>query len=411
MQKASITLLLAVVCIFSTFSQVPNSASFFNIKGTVIDSVSTETIPFVTISASKTKMPAMPFKRVAADAQGKFELSVNSSDQIVLKFEAVGMKPATLVVSDFSNKIIDLGEIKLTANDKMLAEVTVTATKPLVKVDMDKISYDMKSDPESQTSNTLDMLRKVPMVTVDGDENIQVKGQSNFKILMNGKETTMISSNPAQVLKSIPANTVKSIEVITEPGAKYEAEGLAGIINIVTESSLKGYTGTVRAGVDNYGALNGGIYFSTKVGKWGITTNLNQGMFRNPGITTETNRESFNSSDYMYFSQKSEGKNTGNFRYGSLSVSYELDSLNLFTLSGNGFGGGYNSKTTGSTNLRSQMQDTTQMYNNLADMKGIWGGYEGSLDYQRSFKKKDKLLTTSYKASYSPRGSDNYTDI
>ena len=241
----------------------------------------------------------MPFKRVAADAQGKFELSVNSSDQIVLKFEAVGMKPATLVVSDFSNKIIDLGEIKLTANDKMLAEVTVTATKPLVKVDMDKISYDMKSDPESQTSNTLDMLRKVPMVTVDGDENIQVKGQSNFKILMNGKETTMISSNPAQVLKSIPANTVKSIEVITEPGAKYEAEGLAGIINIVTESSLKGYTGTVRAGVDNYGALNGGIYFSTKVGKWGITTNLNQGMFRNPGITTETNRESFNSSDYM----------------------------------------------------------------------------------------------------------------
>ena len=103
MQKASITLLLAVVCIFSTFSQVPNSASFFNIKGTVIDSVSTETIPFVTISASKTKMPAMPFKRVAADAQGKFELSVNSSDQIVLKFEAVGMKPATLVVSDFTN--------------------------------------------------------------------------------------------------------------------------------------------------------------------------------------------------------------------------------------------------------------------------------------------------------------------
>ncbi len=411
MQKALTTLLLAVVFHLTSFTQVQNSASVFSIKGTVVDSVSNETVPFVTVSASNLKMPLVPFKRIAADSQGKFELSVNSPEEIILKFDAVGMKTTIRRVTDFSKKDISLGTVYMTANDKMLSEVTVMAAKPLVKVDLDKISYDMKSDPESQTSNTLDMLRKVPMVTVDGDENIQVKGQSNFKIFMNGKETTMISSNPSQVLKSIPANTVKSIEVITEPGAKYEAEGLAGIINIITESSLKGYTGTIRAGADNYGAANGGIYFSTKIRKWGITTNLNQGLFRNPGISIETNRESFYSPDYMYFKQKNEGKNTGNFRYGSLSVSYEMDSLNLFTLSGNGFGGGYNSTTTGSTSLLSQSMEKVQQYNNLAEMKGIWGGYEGSIDYQRSFSKKDKLLTTSYKISYAPRGSDNYVDI
>ena len=411
MKKTSITLLLAVVCILSSLAQAQNPAKVFTIKGTVVDSLSNETVPFVTVSASKSTMPVMPFKRVAADAQGKFEFTVSTSEALILKFDAVGMKTTAISVSDFSNKTIELGKIRIAANDKMLSEVTVIAAKPLVKVDLDKITYDMKSDPESQTSSTLEMLRKVPMVTVDGDENIQVKGQSNFKIFMNGKETTMISSNPSQVLKSIPANTVKSIEVITEPGAKYEAEGLAGIINIITESSLKGYTGTVRAGVDNYGAVNGGLYFSTKVGKWGITTNLNQGLFRNPGVSVETKRESFYSPDFMYFNQKNEGKNTGNFRYGSLSVSYEMDSLNLFTLSGNGFGGGYNSKTTGSTNLLSQSMETVQQYNNLAEMKGIWGGYEGSIDYQRSFSKKGKLLTTSYKMSYSPRGSDNNVEV
>ena len=217
MKKTSITLLLAVVCILSSLAQAQNPAQIFTIKGTVVDSLSNETVPFVTVSASKSTMPVMPFKRVAADAQGKFEFTVSTSEALILKFDAVGMKTTAISVSDFSNKTIELGKIRIAANDKMLSEVTVIAAKPLVKVDLDKITYDMKSDPESQTSSTLEMLRKVPMVTVDGDENIQVKGQSNFKIFMNGKETTMISSNPSQVLKSIPANTVKSIEVLTCP--------------------------------------------------------------------------------------------------------------------------------------------------------------------------------------------------
>ena len=88
---------------------------------------------------------------------------------------------------------------------------------------------------------------------------------------MNGKPSNLITNNPSEVLKSIPAGTLKSIEVITETGVKYEAEGLAGIINIVTERALVGYTATVRASADNYGGGSGGIYFSTKIKKFGIT--------------------------------------------------------------------------------------------------------------------------------------------
>ena len=117
---------------------------------------------------------------------------------------------------------------------KDLDAVTVVAKKPLVKTDIDKLSYDVESDPESKTNNILEMLRKVPMVTVDGQDNIKVNNSSSFKVYVNGKPNNMMSNNPSEVLKSMPANTIKKIEVITNPGPKYDAEGVGGILNIIT---------------------------------------------------------------------------------------------------------------------------------------------------------------------------------
>lgn len=98
------------------------------------------------------------------------------------------------------------------------------ALKPLVKAEIDKISYSVKDDPDAQTNTALEMLRKVPMVTVDGEDNIQLNGSSSFKVYVNGKPNTLMSNNPKEVLRSLPASSIKSIEVITDPGAKYDAE-------------------------------------------------------------------------------------------------------------------------------------------------------------------------------------------
>ena len=404
-RKILSALFLFTVSAFTLFSE-NESKSTYTIKGTVIDSISGESVPFCTVSASKVKMPAVNLKRLAADINGKFSVDFSYKDTLFLKFESVGMKPLAkkVIISDY---VTDLGKIVLSTDSKALGEVTVTATKPLVKMDLDKLTYDIKSDPESQSSNVLDMLRKVPMVTVDADENIQVKGKSNFKIFMNGKPTNMISSNPSQVLKSIPANTIKSIEVITEPGPKYEAEGLSGIINIITENAMKGYTASVNAGVDTYGSLNGGVYFTTKIGKWGITTNLNTSQFKSPESSSDYIR--LNKKDNSTLTQNTEYNNNGNFRNGSLSISYELDSLNLFTISGSGWGG--NNKSTGLMNSKNIDANnlTLQSYIQNRNTSNLWGGYETGLDYQRSFKKPDKLLTLSYKLSYSPSNLDNET--
>ena len=132
--------------------------------------------------------------------------------------------------------------------------VTVVAKKPPVKSELDKMTYDVESDPEAQANSVLEMLRKVPMVTVDGQDNIMVNNSSSFKVYVNGKPNNMMSNNPSEVLKNMPANSVKKIEIITNPGPKYDAEGVGGIINIITTGKgMEGYSLTVGTNYNTWG--------------------------------------------------------------------------------------------------------------------------------------------------------------
>ena len=126
---------------------------------------------------------------------------------------------------------------QLTAQDSInlkqydLKEVVVEGVRKYVKSDIDKLTYDVQADEESKTKSVLDMLRKVPLVTVDGQDKIRVKGQTAFKIYKNGHPDPSFSSQSVeQILKSMPASSIKKIEVITDPGAKYDAEGTTYIL-------------------------------------------------------------------------------------------------------------------------------------------------------------------------------------
>jgi len=407
-----LSLFLSLSVSFSAFSQA-GSVSNYSVKGLLVDSASGETIPYVTVSVASADKPTVYLKRLAADVKGNFELTLKQSGDYLLSFESVGMQRLIKKVSVVSNqKALNLGKINMSASEAKLSEVTVLASKPLIKVDLDKITYDTKSDPESQSSTVLDMLRKVPMVTVDGEDNIQVKGSSNFKVYINGKPSSMTSTNPSQVLKSMPASGVKNIEVITDPGSKYEAEGLGGIINIVIEKAMAGYTGTVRAGIDSRKGYNGGVYFSTKTGKFGITANLNYNNQKQPGRVTDLYRENtagVSSGRYLY--QKGLNDVQFHFFYGSLEASYELDSLNLLSLNIGGHEGGHVAKVDGRTRLLDDERDTLTAYNQYTEATGTWGGVDMTLDYQRSFKKPEKLFTLSYKLSRTPNNTDNYSDF
>ncbi len=407
------TFVLAFFCLFtlSVFSQTAPNLTV-TVKGIVMDSVSLQTIPYATVSVSAAATPDVYLKRIASGARGDFEVVLNKTGDYMISFESVGMKKVTqkLTVTP-EQKTINLGKVSMSTASKALGEVTVTAAKPLVKVDLDKISYDTKSDPESQSSTVLDMLKKVPMVTVDGDDKIQLKGSSNFKIYINGKASGMTTNNPSQVLKSMPASSIKSIEVITEPGAKYDAEGVGGIINIVTDHSLNGLTGTVQARANTLGGYGGGLYLSTKTGKFGLTANLNYGNNPQPNQIWNNEKENFNSQSTKYILQNALSDSRYQFYYGNLEASYEFDTLNLLSLNIGGYSGNGRSVDHGSTYSLDVNRDTLSAFKQLTTNDNGWGGIDFSLDYQRTFKKPQQLLTLSYKLSRTPNTTDSYSDL
>lgn len=137
-----------------------------------------------------------------------------------------------------------------------LEDFVIVQQKKLVESDGAKLTYNVTEDPEAGSSNILEILRKVPGVTVDAEDNVKVNGQSSFKILMNNREDPMLKGDLKTVLKSIPASSIKKIEVISEPGAKYEAEGVGGILNIVTDrkQNLSGFMTQLSGWVNSWQA-------------------------------------------------------------------------------------------------------------------------------------------------------------
>ena len=152
--------------------------------------------------------------------------------------------------------------------NKELEGVVIKAQRQLIKQEIDRIGYDVQADEESKTQTVMDMLRKVPMVTVDGQDNILVKGNSSFKIYKNGHLDPSLSKNAKEVFKSMPASMVKRIEVITDPGAREDAEGVDAILNIVmvNGSKMSGITGVVSA---SYTSLNHPNLYASLTGQLG----------------------------------------------------------------------------------------------------------------------------------------------
>lgn len=410
--KKILLIFLWVLCIGVPVCAQSNSAPSYTIKGQVIDSLANETVPYATLNIVLANAPQQSVRMLACDDDGKFETTLKAPGNYTLITQYVGKAPThrSFTVKE-SDRTINLGAIMITDDTQRLSEVTVVAQKPLVKVEIDKLVYSLEDDPEAQTNNTLDMLRKVPMITVDGEDKIQLKGSSNYKIYLNGKPSNMLSSdNASDVLKSMPANSIKNIEVITDPGAKYDAEGVGGIINIITSrNALQGYTGSVNVEGTTFGSFRGGGYFTTKIGKVGLTANYNYMDSRRPLGDSESFRENYGA-NASQLTQTGRSKSKGPRQFGSFEFSYEMDSLNLLSVNANIWGG---SNTSISEMSAVQTSENNPFWNYQYDRhsqtKFQFGSVDLGLDFQHQTTKKDELLTLSYKFSNSPNNSEGHT--
>ena len=417
MKNCLFILLCFMLSAFSAVAQTGAKGNFV-IKGQVVDSLTNETVPYATLSIALQNNPQKSLLLLACDIDGNFEASLKSAGKYILSMQSIGKKPAQKKFTLSAGKnTLNLGKLYMIDDNQRLDEVTVVAQKPLVKVEIDKLTYSLQDDPESQTNNTLDMLRKVPMITVDGNDEIQLQGSTNFKIYVNGKPSNMLSNNPSDVLKSMPASSVKDIEVITDPGAKYDAEGVGGIINIITTKNLfQGYTGTVRASASTLGRFGGGAYVSAKYGKFGITADYNYNYNNSPWNESYSIREDYGTDSRAgsVLNQSGRSKNQGPFQFGYLEGSYEIDSLNLITVGANLFRGDNTSKTEYAVEMLGRNGSEllpSYSYNRNSRSNSVFGSTDINVDYQHSTHKKGELLTLSYRFNQSPNNSESYTEL
>ena len=290
--------------------------------------------------------------------------------------------------------------VTLSINDTIaLKDVEVVTMRQLVKTLDDRVSYNVQADPEARTSNVLDMLRKVPLVSVDGEDNVRVNGGGSFKIYKNGHPDPALSSNPREVLRAMPASTIRRIEVITEPGARYDAEGATAILNIVTVEGVRieGLNGTVSASINTFGSPNASAYVAARAGK--VTLGAT-------AFYQKQTRRMFN----HYTEQWTTYKDTGMAMYYctnpdqpawvyslDLNASLEIDSLNLITASFGGYR--YGLKIYGDSHIecRDAGGGLITSYDNPYYLPHYdFMSWNGRADWEHRTSRKDEVLTASY---------------
>jgi outer membrane receptor protein involved in Fe transport len=394
-------LIVSLLCfLFSLSLLAQNKASSYQVSGQIIEKSSGKGVPFATVILKNDSIKLK--KALACDVNGRFSIEVATPLRYLITISSVGYKEISMPVA-VSKLKTDVGKIPM-EEGVMLKEVTVAAQKPLVKVDPDKITYSMEADPEAQTNNALEMLRKVPLITVDSEENITLNGQSNYKVLVNGKSSSMMSANFKEALKSMPANTIRDIEVITNPSSKYDAEGVGGIINIVTtKKTLNGYNGSVNAGMDARGSINAGAYLALKIKKLSFSSRYYASQMKQPETNSSNESEYFNNTNYHYSASSSHSNYNGFGNGYTGEASYEIDSLNLISMAFWGSLSAYKNIGFTETQYMNTDNDITRLYTNNINSRNNSGFLSGNIDYQRTYKKPDKSLTFSYKLDNTPR--------
>lgn len=394
MKKTFLIAALLSCSIFAT-AQV---AGDYTIHGVVQDSLSQQKEPYATVRLFR-KGEGKPLVVATTDARGKFTLHYTKPGTYILQTAIIGKLPTKKELVLDADKVVELGTILTQDAGKSLATAEVVAARPLVKSQIDRLVYSMSDDPDAQTNTMLEMLRKVPLVTVDGQDKITVNGKANFKVYVNGKPNKMMSDNLSVVLKSFPASVVKKVEVITDPGAKYDAEGTSGILNIVTatEATTTGYTVTPTLYWSNRG-WGGNFFGMAQIGK--LTLSAHGGVNGENSLrnTTESERELILDPVNHLLKTKGESYNHGTSGFGGLDASYDISKHDLLSVSSSIYAGRQKGHGLSSTFLTGNA-GTVYSYDNVNHRDSRYHGINTSVDYQHQFGKENQNLTVSYRFS------------
>ncbi|MBF9223168.1 TonB-dependent receptor domain-containing protein [Hymenobacter ruricola] len=299
-----------------------------SLTGTVLDSLKKEPVPYATVVLLPPAPNDKPITGVAADDNGRFALGKLAPGPARLRVSYVGYGTQTKAVT-ITAGATDVGTFRLPTAGTALAEAVVIGTKPVVEVRPDRLVYNADQDVTNAGGTAADVLRKAPLLAVDGDGNVTMRGSSNFKVLINNKPSPTLASNLAEALKGIPAEQIQSVEVITTPPAKYDGEGTAGIINIVLKKGVdQGLNGRVSAAGGNRNS-NGNASLNFRKGKFGFTSAGGTGGWYGPN---EFSRVRVGKNDGTSLTQTGDGDYGGQWVYATVGLDYDLSDKQSLSL-------------------------------------------------------------------------------
>lgn len=346
---------------------------------------------------------------------GEIAQTLDAAGDYAITLSYVGLSDTTVNFSvGAAAPVARLGRIRMREASEALQGITVTAQKPLVVKQIDRIGYDVQADPTMATSTVRDILRKVPMVSVQADGTILVNGSSNFKIYRNGRPNNSLSRNAKDLFAALPASMIKRIEVITEPGAEYDAEGTAAILNIVTVENtvVKGVMGTASVDYDTgKDCPDPRVWLTTQVGK--VVLSAYAGYSHLGGRQMKTrDRTTTTFADGSQRLSVGESKYKGDLTYFGLEGSYELDSLNLFTAEVSGYY--YNIVPVYNPTLISDFDAAGTAVGGISARRSAatnnYFDVDASVNYQRSTRRRGETFTLSYLLSTTDQHSDERND-
>jgi outer membrane receptor protein involved in Fe transport len=361
------------------------SQTNMKLSGTVADS--SKPLAFVTVRIFKNSNTT-PLQTTLSKENGRFQFNKPDTGNYMLTFTHTGFAEKQIHITITSQAgDIQIDPVQLSKATGMLKEVVVTSQRPMVEQSDDKIVFNVEDDPTNKTETAIDILRKTPFITVDGEDNIRVNGKSNFKVLLNGRETSMFARNVKEALRGFPGAIISKIEVITTPSAKYDGEGIGGLINIITKKKVVGYNGSLSSFSRTSDKLhNLSVNGNAKMGKVGLSVFLNSG-FSDPVLQHNTNT-TIPTSKNIYAKRTLDGDQyaSSNWSFGNAELSWELDSLNTISFYTNI--DSWSNKTVSNQTITTEFvaDPSTVSYYSLNNKSNNPGANVGS-DYIKHFKK------------------------
>lgn len=346
-------------------------------------------VPYATITIFKTDSTIV--NGTLTGDMGEFLLDKIDTGRYMLRVNAVGydeMYTPTYHITP-SQPDIALGEIALSGNTRMLSEVSIKAEKALMEMAVDKKVFNMDKDLQSTTGTVSDLLKNIPAVSVDVDGSVSLRGKE-ATILIDGKPATLLGGDVASALQSLSASSIQSVEVITNPSSKYDAQGMSGILNIITRKNQKfGINGSVTAGAGTRDKFNGSVNLNLKNQKWNIFLNSN---YRSNRYYNTNQQIQADKSGNIIAGSFENNNNTHGGWFTTMGATYTINKRNTIgiTQQANAMLWGRNGRTRYYQYINGSQDSFEQRYSRS---RGTPLTSSTSLDYTHKFKKQGREIT------------------